>query len=696
MTFKHRSLSVRTRIALTLAAGVAGSLLMAGCGLGDAPAASTGVTTAASFSGKINGGPNPIAGATVKLFITGSGGTNGGYGAGTFVQEAKTVGTAGQDTGADGSFSFVGGYPCPAGQFLYIVSSGGNTGNGFNAKAYLVAALGRCDDLFSAGTYTGGFIYLNELSTVAAAYALGNFTTVTGQDTSAVVNIGAPAANNAVNGCIANGGTCATTSAAGLRHAFQNAANLVSPFSPTANSKLPGNSLAQVPLQLINSIADIVVACVNSDGTAHACITLFGATGTDFTHGNTFEAVVNLAKNPTLAGTGLTPAQLLATATPQTNFYQPFLSTAPSDFSISILYPKGLGKTTGVQGLTYPYSGSLDINDNYYIGNYDSAAQTIANAASFTSSGTLVSFTPDDATNIAGSGASADAIGHFFLVGYTPSRPGAVANKFTVNNTTGAISPAPNSLFIGNDHPAAAAVDRANNLWFGSQSNPAIGELLVNDNALGITKGLLAPVTSISVDPDQNIWLTTNAANSSNGVGALENTGTVAAPTYAAASYVAAPLANLSASGISFAGTSSSFTGYVANTGTTPGITPVTPVISGAAVTSLTPGTHATDGTAPVALATDGANVVWTADGANLVKYTPGGSAITLVPCVVPVVTTNTACTTTPYSGIQSVSIDSTGSIWFVSSASGTVSEMIGAATPAWPLLSLGLLGEPQ
>ena len=80
MTSKYRSLSVRARIALTVVASVAGSLLMTGCGLGDSPT-STGTITAAAISGKINGGPNPIVGATVKIFATGGvDGSNTGYG----------------------------------------------------------------------------------------------------------------------------------------------------------------------------------------------------------------------------------------------------------------------------------------------------------------------------------------------------------------------------------------------------------------------------------------------------------------------------------------------------------------------------------------------------------------------------------------------------------------------------------------
>jgi len=145
MTSTIRSLSVRARFSLTVVAGVAASLMLAGCGLGDAPTSSS-PAVAASFSGKLHGGPNPIQGAVVKLFTTGSNGSNGGYGVGSFVQEANAGNSPeGGDSNVDGSFTFAGGYSCPAGQFLYIVSSGGDTGNGVNPKAFLVSALGRCE-----------------------------------------------------------------------------------------------------------------------------------------------------------------------------------------------------------------------------------------------------------------------------------------------------------------------------------------------------------------------------------------------------------------------------------------------------------------------------------------------------------------------------------------------------------------------
>ena len=51
----------------------------------------------------------------------------------------------------------------------------------------------------------------------------------------------------------------------------------------------------------------------------------------------------------------------------------------------------------------------------------------------------------------------------------------------------------------------------------------------------------------------------------------------------------------------------------------------------------------------------------WAADGTDVIKYTPAGLPIALAPCTFATVTTNATCNSTPYAGIQSLSIDSTG-----------------------------------
>lgn len=685
MNLFRRPLTPRSVFALTASLTV--SFIATGCGVGSLATGTSSPLAASPMHGTINGGPNPIKSATITIYTTGNVATDGtgtvnsqGYGQGTALQTATSD--------ASGNFTFAGGFICPAGQFAYLTSSGGDTGAGVNGKAVLVAALGRCDDLYSGTTYTGNFVFMNELTTVAAAYALNNFAVSTGQGSSAVVGIGAPATNN-------NAGVGTKTAAAGLRHAFQNAAALVRtfPYTETANTVSPFNSSAQVPAQLINTLADVTVACINSNGSSAACTTLFGATGTSTTSGNTFTALLNLVKNPSLAGSGYTSTQLINAASPATNFYQPVLTSAPNDFTVAILYPKGLGAATGVQGLQYPVSDAIDTNDDVFIGNYNAATSTSSNAVSFLSNGALVSFTPNNSTNIAADQATVDAAGSLYFSNGTGSPV-----YYPVSNSTGAIGSNTGTPF-GTTGAQALAADRANNVWVG-YSDSTFREYTTGGSTQSFSRAMSgnpqpAP-QAIAVDPDQNIWVAGGKNQAHNSVEVQPNTGLLGGVAYSA--LTAMPTASLpgSPSSITFNGSSSPYEGYISiNAAGVYGLQPVTPTLVGNQVTGVTAGTEFTTffTTASWSQA-DGSNNVWTADGSQLILYN-GSSSSVLSPCIPTAVGSNTTCKTSPYSGLNHLALDSTGAVWFTSSATGSVSQVIGSAAPTWPLLSAGVLGKP-
>jgi hypothetical protein len=723
-----------TRISLAGALAL-GLVTLSGCGVGmlDTSASPMVMPT---FTGKAIGGQMPIAGATVKVYAT----TSTGYGVATMLQEAMQKGTsAGQDTDAGGNFSFAGGYVCPASQFVYIVSSGGNTGaNAVNANAVLVAALGRCEDLFvntTGGNYDGPTIYVNELTTVAAAYALGNFSTVTGTGAATVVQIGAPATNNAgqiggvSTGCIANGTTCNTTSAAGLAHAFLDAANLVNPFLNTsltgANAKLPGNTAAVVPQELIDTIANILVACVNSTGgnagdtTTSACNTLF----TDTTIGssipnNTFSAMVNLAANPTLNGSPATVKLLYAVASPQTSVYSPAISTSAglNDFSIGINYPAGLGASTSAahlatcsadpcQGLSYSASGAVDINDVFYAGNSLSSGTTPVNIFSFSSNGTLLSNSPNTSFKSA-FGISVDGLGNGYFTNGSGSGTTALG-VFKANG--GVITGTPYAVSVAGVKVFATAVDHANNVWvlgagttgstlFMSAPAPASGtcSTCTGEASISVTVPASPGFVGLAIDPNQNVWTTNSDA-----LAILENTGTAGAPTYASSSlFTASPVPSGNpVVGITFAG--NPYVAYVSSytPAATAGVQAFTPALSGPQVTGVAAGTlNNASGNITGAIfdEADGAGNIWLADTNDhaIVEFTPGaGTGYRYIPCL----GGSTTCATIfgasgkPFQ----VSIDSTGSIWVNDAAGTNIVQIIGGAAPTWPLLSLGKTGKP-
>jgi len=788
-----------------------GLLSLAGCGLGtpalDNPVGST--LSATSFGGKTFGGPNPIIGATVKAYTTGnSDGSNGGYGVATLRQEATAVtnpaGYPSGDTGVYGSFSFAGGYACPSGQFLYLVSSGGNTGasltsngatatateaggvvtsiavnaggsgylsatvtitsadglgsgatataqvtggvitkitvtaagsgydtapnvtisaptttNSANNNAVLVAALGSCDTLFSGGNYVGGTVLMNELTTISAAYALGHFSTESGSGASTVISIGAPATNNAAEvsgvstGCVLGDGvegdstkTCAATASAGLAHAFLNAANLVN-VSPTggettgANLVPPSNSAAIAPQALVNSLGNVLVACVNSSGgvsnDGSACGSIFKATtiGTSVPV-DTFGAMVNLAANPTLAGSATAAKNFLALANAFTSVYAPNLSntTGVNDLSLAIDYPSGTGAVSGAQGITYPNSGALDMNDVYFIGNQIGSSGGVGeNIVTLSSNGAVLGASPNGSTLTHAYGLSVDALGN----GYFGNSSNAIGHFQAVGGLPGQYT----SVTAGSDNIYATAIDRKNNVWALGSGSSSSGTIIESAAGAASFTSIASPTITlngnyvdIAIDPDQNVWIVAGT-----GYSVVQNTGTVSAPTYAAANLLTGTTSGSPAVGITFSGTTTPYTAYVSSYTTTPGVQPFVPTLgANGEVTSVSPGTLQTGGSKISGSffdEADGDGNIWTADTGShsIIYFAPGTStAYRYEPCLI----TSGACASIFVTGKPfDISIDSTGSIWTPAPATGNVVQIIGAAAPTVPLLSLGLTGRP-
>jgi hypothetical protein len=361
---------------------------LTGCGANANFTQSLGSDTATEgLSGTVHGGPNPVTNATVTLYATTtvsspSSGNNYGYGgAGTVLGTTTTNGT--------GHFSFTGdAASCPAGQQAYIVAAGGNTnGSTTNNAALLMAALGPC-----TGISNSTQVIIDEPTTIAAAYAIGQFMSVSGSGSgaSATVGISAPANNNAATGSCTTSGTSpniVTTGcvAAGLAHAFLNAANLVNSTTGAANASVPGNSGAIVPNYLINTLANSVEACINSNGdivdSGTPCNTLMTDTGTNAialnpnltSPADTLSALLDLAQYPSMATDGSATLPDIPTTSgddvpaaattalfnvaSSNSYYQPALTSAPLDFTIAINYPAPAG----------PWGIATDINDNVYV-----------------------------------------------------------------------------------------------------------------------------------------------------------------------------------------------------------------------------------------------------------------------------------------------------------------------------------------
>jgi hypothetical protein len=253
----------------------------------------------------MHGGQQPVGGATIQLYAVGT--TGDGLAPTPLLTPPVT-------TNPDGSFAITGLYTCPSDSALvYIVGTGGNPGLGGsvnNTALSLMAALGTCGAL-----KTTPLVEINEVTTVAAVAALAPFM-------SAPANVGSSASD-----------------AAALAGAFQTAAALAdvtTGVSPgTATYSVVGQP-GTVPVSEINTLANVVAACVNTSGgvatdTSTACGKLLSLTGGT---GNTLSALIALEKSPAAFDT----ASIFNIGSGY-GVFQPTLPQAPDNFSVAVVYP---------------------------------------------------------------------------------------------------------------------------------------------------------------------------------------------------------------------------------------------------------------------------------------------------------------------------------------------------------------------
>ena len=222
-----------------LIALIATAVAMTGCGV-----VSSTAPNALMLTGKVHGGQQPIAGTTIQLWAAGTS---------TGAAPAPTALSTPTVSGPDGTFDITALYGCPDPTTqVYLTGEGGDAGGGgYNSNISLVSALGNCASL-SASTY----IELNEETTVIAVNVLGQYMDLGG-------NIGTTIQNQ---------------SAAEMATAFSSAGLYVDPTTGVVPGPALPASLAN-NVSLINTMADVIAACVNSSvtisGSSSVCTELF-------------------------------------------------------------------------------------------------------------------------------------------------------------------------------------------------------------------------------------------------------------------------------------------------------------------------------------------------------------------------------------------------------------------------------------
>ena len=367
-----------------------------------------------SVCGSVMSGNLPIDGATVQLYAAGK----TGYGSG-----AKALSTTPSTitTNSAGAFSLK--LPtCPSapGDQLYLAASGGSTSGGSSeTNIALMVTLGSCSKLASVTSVT-----INEVTTIASAYALSGFATPNGSGPGIVV--GAPAPSASCSLAQTGNSTCNYN---GLVNAFRTVNNLVNttsgtpltitefysgsdpnnpngwsssygdtqaPYtncssSPSAsnclsyNNPVPSDPISGmpfqastyqatntslVPFQRLNTLGNVLASCVEQLGNCAGLSTLTNGAA------DTLQAALYIAQNPgKWSGTAGLYGQV---AQPATSFTPPYgdgtnkttLTAEPNDWTLAISFTGGgLGINPVVDGTDALVNQTLaiDIAGNVWV-----------------------------------------------------------------------------------------------------------------------------------------------------------------------------------------------------------------------------------------------------------------------------------------------------------------------------------------
>ncbi|MES2391542.1 MAG: hypothetical protein V4555_07865 [Acidobacteriota bacterium] len=670
-TLNRRSLSRSLCSTLALITALAASSLT-GCGFGAANTSGTPVSMT-TIAGKVHGGVQPVVGATVQVWAVG----NAGYGS-----AATPVGSS-ATTGSDGSFTLNAYANCPTpGSLVYITATGGNPGNGSNNAALkLASALGPCGNL-TAST----FIWINEVTTAATAYALAQYFTPT-FGSGSTDSFGAPNTTQAQTG---------------IANAFTTVNNMVSTSTGNAVTSASltsgvGTITATAESAKLNTIADILSACVNSDGsnTSPCATTLFPAVtptgGVQPT--DTLQAAVDMNLNPTSNNAGGSSANLAAlyslqSATP------PYVgvATQPTDWTYGINY--SAGTDTANQLINTAIDIGVDSVGNIWVIGLPSntAAESLSE---FTNNGTPVS--------IAISGSTAAPTG----LGAASPRNLAIDTNNNVYVTTSSGSSylyqyssagVLTALNVGGQG-YGMTIDGNNNVWIAHNSGSAITSL---DEFLAGTIASTSRVEYPLLTGSTNTLLSTYAAISTSGSvwmasGTSTNIVYQASGMNGGATCTTFPCTTSNDSSLAVTYTQASAGGVSTPWGVAaaPGGNMWLANSGGNSIALYTSPTSFTDFgssatlNAPRKLAVDGAGNVWVANRgvAALAEFSPNGTVL--------------SPTGFPHSGLSTssgISIDPSGNVWVSNNTSGTsanapnsIFELVGAAAPTVTPVALAL-----
>ncbi len=666
--------------AALMALVASGALFTAGCANMATTATSVATSSAATtVTGKLYGGNQPVAFATVNLWYAGQGPSapasigattttaNDGAGSFSFIQNP----TNGQP-GVGNTFS------CPTNNaYVYLVATGGNTLNTGNpainnSASVFLAPLGLCSKI-------SGFVNMSEVTTVATMAALQQ-TSTSALTAEAFATDGSGTAFRAMGNAIDLISNLVDFSTGKAVTSKPLPYGLITAGVGATTSAVTGTP----ETSKINLIANIISACVNNaSASASACTTLF-ANATPPTPSTTslpngsfpaatdvLQATYYMLSNPT-DGSTTNLANLFNLSPAVGAPYQPTLTSAPTDWTIAISYSSS--STCGTNSGHFINSAqdlAIDAFGGVWLANKEAGV------------GNLTQLGPT------GVPVTCIALGTGAYSGVTIDTASGLNNIWVTDAGASNVyryKPGTSSFLAFPTSSAAAGIsaDGAGNIYYSSPVDAKLYELPQAMNAsaavtpVAVATGIGSAPARVVVDGTKAVWTTSGSTFVTRTASSTPNTGTGFTSTQFTD---LAPNYGLAVSAVVAGPTNYVFTGAQGSNNSLSQFSGL-----GTSYTSAS-GWPVTGLSTPTAVVTDGAQNVWAlnnasgsnslfAIGANKQAISPSGGFVKSASYL---------------GGGRSMVIDQSGNIWIGLDGSNSITEVVGAAVPVVQPYSTGI-----
>jgi hypothetical protein len=417
-----------------------------------------------------------------------------------------------------------------------------------------------------------------------------------------------------------------------------------------------------VPQTEINTLANILAACVNSVGPASTqCSTLFSnAQNNGVDAPDTATAALNIAHNP-----GANVGNLFGLQTPSSPFQTP-LSSAPNDFTIAISYRGG--------GLNSPVPLVIDAGGNVWVGNTASGANSVSE---FSPVGGPATGSPFSGGGIVDPYSLAiDKSGNVWTANVTPDSLSELSNSGTPISTSAGYTGG------GLNAPYDIALDLLGHVWVVNNVASSLSEFTSTGSTAGTpitsssgdTGGGLTNPVSLAIDALGNIWVTNSIT-----LGTLSEF-------YSSGASAGMPISTSTGDpggglndpwGLAIDGSGNL---WVADSGT--GANRISQFgATGSAISSST-GYPGGGLNIPEGIAIDGAGNVWVANRATTLTSPPyPDSSISEFNSVGTAISPSTGYLAGLNLSLR-IAVDGSGNVWVTNASLNTITEFVGAGSP--------------